>query len=87
MGAPAGARSPRVKEQQKRIGSAEFRNTQFSHVMGLDVVEKFVSTPELQSADSIGTDPLPAGQVWAISPGGQEQASPRWRGRYTIRFR
>lgn len=64
----------RVKEQQKRIGSAEFRNTQFSYVMGLDGVEKFVATPELQSEDSIGTDPLPAGQVWAISPGGQGEA-------------
>jgi ATP-dependent Lon protease len=51
----------RVKEQQKRIGSAELRNTQFSYVMGLDGVEKFVSTPELQSEDSIGTDRLPAG--------------------------
>ena len=61
----------RVKEQQKRIGSAEFRNTQFSYVMGLDGVEKFVSTPELQSENSIGSDPLPAGQVWAISAGGQ----------------
>ena len=39
----------RVKEQQKRIGSAEFRNTQFSYVMGLDGVEKFVATPELQA--------------------------------------
>ena len=63
----------RVKEQQKRIGSAEFRNTQFSYAMGLDGVEKFVSTPELQSEDSIGTDPLPSGQVWAISPGGQDE--------------
>lgn len=63
----------RVKEQQKRIGSAEFRNTQFSYTMGLDGVEKFVATPELQSEDSIGTDPLPAGQVWAISPGGQDE--------------
>jgi ATP-dependent Lon protease len=63
----------RVKEQQKRIGSAEFRNTQFSYVMGLDGVEKFVATPELQSEDSIGTDPLPFGQVWAISPGGQDE--------------
>ena len=63
----------RVKEQQKRIGSAEFRNTQFSYVMGLDGVEKFVATPELQSEDSIGSDPLPAGQVWAISPGGQDE--------------
>src|SRR3954447_13807675 len=41
--------------------------------MGLDGVEKFVSTPELQSEDSIGSDPLPAGQVWAISPGGKEE--------------
>lgn len=64
----------RVKEQQKRIGSAEFRNTQFSYVMGLDGIEKFVSTPELQSEDSIGSDPLPAGQVWAISPGGQDES-------------
>ncbi len=64
----------RVKEQQKRIGSAEFRNTQFSYVMGLDGEEKFVATPELQSEDSVGTDPLPAGQVWVISPGGQDEA-------------
>jgi len=63
----------RVKEQQKRIGTAEFRNTQFSYSMGLDGVEKFVATPELQSEDSIGADPLPAGQVWAISPGGQDE--------------
>lgn len=70
----------RVKEQQKRIGSAEFRNTQFSYVIGLDGVEKFVSTPELQSEDSIGSDPLPAGQVWAISPGNQnEQATGLFR--------
>lgn len=63
----------RVKEQQKRIGSAEFRNTQFSYVMGMDGVEKFVATPELHSEDSIGSDPLPAGQVWALSPGGQDE--------------
>lgn len=63
----------RVKEQQKRIGSAEFRSTQFSYSMGLDGVEKFVATPELQSEDSIGGDPLPPGQVWAIGPGGQDE--------------
>jgi ATP-dependent Lon protease len=62
----------RVKEQQKRVGSAEFRNTQFSYAMGLDGVEKFVATPELQSEDSIAADPLPPGQVWAISPGVQD---------------
>jgi len=63
----------RVKEQQKRIGSAEFRNTHFSYQLGFDDVEKFVSTPELYSEDSIGTDPLPPGQVWVISPGGLEE--------------
>jgi ATP-dependent Lon protease len=63
----------RVKEQQKRIGAAEFRNTHFSYVVGSDGVEKFVSTPELQSENSIGSDPLEPGQVWTISPGGQEE--------------
>jgi ATP-dependent Lon protease len=63
----------RVKEQQKRIGAAEFRNTHFSYVMGADGVEKFVSTPELQSENSIGSDPLESGQVWTISPGGGEE--------------
>ena len=69
----------RVKEQQKRIGSAEFRNTQFSYVMGFDGVEKFVSTPELQSENSIGSDPLPVGQVWVISPGGQDESTGLFR--------
>ena len=63
----------RVKEQQKRIGAAEFRNTHFSYVMGADGVEKFVSTPELQSENSIGGDPLEPGQVWTISPGGMDE--------------
>ena len=63
----------RVKEQQKRIGAAEFRNTHFSYVMGADGVEKFVSTPELQSESGIGGDPLEPGQVWTISPGGMDE--------------
>ncbi len=63
----------RVKEQQKRIGSAEFRNTHFSYVMGTDGIEKFVSTPELQNENSIGNDPLEPGQVWTISPGGNDE--------------
>lgn len=63
----------RVKEQQKRIGSAEFRSTRFSYAVGLDGVEKFVATPELQSEDSVGGAPLPAGQVWALGPGGQDE--------------
>ena len=63
----------RVKEQQKRIGSAEFRNTHFSYVMGDEGVETFVSTPELASTSGIGADPLEPGQAWCISPGGMEE--------------
>jgi ATP-dependent Lon protease len=69
----------RVKEQQKRIGSAEFRNTQFSYTLGKDGVEKFVVTPELQSEDHVGRDPLPPGQVWAVSPGSQDEGSGLYR--------
>jgi len=60
----------RVKEQQKRIGAAEFRNTHFSYILGEEGVEKFVATPEIQSERTIGTDPLAPGQIWTISPGG-----------------
>jgi Putative ATP-dependent Lon protease/Phage integrase family len=69
----------RVKEQQKPIGSAEFRNTHFSYQIGNDGVEVFVVTPELQSDNSIGTDPLPPGQVWAISPGGPDENAGLYR--------
>ncbi len=69
----------RVKEQQKRIGSAEFRNTQFSYSMGEDGVEQFVSTPELYSENSIGSDPLPPGQVWVIAPGGGDENTGLYR--------
>lgn len=62
----------RVKEQQKRIGSAEYRNTHFSYILGSNGVEQFVSTPELQSDSSIGTDPLEPGQIWCISEGGHD---------------
>jgi len=69
----------RVKEQQKRIGSAEFRNTHFSYTMGPEGIEKFVVTPELRSEKTIDADPLSPGQVWAISPGGQEENSGLFR--------
>ncbi len=69
----------RVKEQQKRIGQAEFRNTQFSYTIGAEGVEKFVVTPELQSEDHVGRDPLPPGQVWGISPGDQDEGSGLFR--------
>jgi len=71
----------RVKEQQKRIGSAEFRNTQFSYAMGDDGVEKFVPTPELYSENSIGSDPLPPGQAWVIAPGSGDEMPPTSKNR------
>lgn len=69
----------RVKEQQKRIGAAEFRNTHFSYVMGDDGIEKFVSTPELHSENGIGSDPLEPGQIWSISPGDMNEAAGLYR--------
>ena len=74
----------RVKEQQKKCLKAEFRNTHFSFTMGTEGVEKFVSTPEIQSDDTIGTDPLPSGQVWGISPGAQGSAPGLYRVEVTV---
>ncbi len=62
----------RIKEQQKRCFKSEFRNTHFSFTLGAEGVEQFVSTPELHSDEAIEGDPLPPGQVWAVSPGGPE---------------
>jgi ATP-dependent Lon protease len=65
----------RVKEQQKRIGSAEFRNTHFSYRIGEDGVETFVTTPEIHSENTIGDDPLPPGQIWGLNAGGLEETT------------
>jgi ATP-dependent Lon protease len=65
----------RVKEQQKRCLKSEFRNTHFSYTLGVDGVEQFVSTPELHSDQAIEGDPLPPGQIWSVSPGGEAGAS------------
>ena len=69
----------RVKEQQKRIGAAEFRNTHFSYAIGADGVEKFVSTPELTKSAGIGEDPLEPGQVWTLSPGAEGENAGLYR--------
>jgi len=63
----------RVKEQQKRVGSAEFRNTHFSYRIGEDGVETFVTTPELHSENTIGEDPMPPGQLWTLNMGGSQE--------------
>jgi ATP-dependent Lon protease len=69
----------RVKEQQKRCFKSEFRNTHFSFTLGPDGVEQFVSTPELHSDEAIEGDPLPPGQVWAVSPGSPESGPGLYR--------
>jgi len=66
----------RVKEQQKRCFKSEFRNTHFSYILGPEGVEQFVSTPELHSDEAIEGDPLPPGQVWAVSAGGADGGGP-----------
>lgn len=69
----------RVKEQQKRVGAAEFRNTHFSYTIGDNGIEKFVATPELRSEASISPDPLEPGQVWVIGDGGSEDGTGLYR--------
>lgn len=74
----------RVKEQQKRCLKSEFRNTHFSYTIGVDGIEKFVSTPELHSDEAIDGDPLPPGQVWAISPGSADAGPCLYRIEVTV---
>ena len=74
----------RVKEQQKRVFRTEFRNTHFSYHLGVEGVEQFVSTPEMHSDESIENDPLPPGQVWTISPGGNEASPSLYRLEVTV---
>ncbi|MBL1217607.1 MAG: protease Lon-related BREX system protein BrxL [Planctomycetes bacterium] len=74
----------RVKEQQRRCLKSEFRNTHFSYTVGVEGVEQFVSTPELHSDEAIDGDPLPPGQVWAISPGTPEAGPGLYRIEVTV---
>lgn len=69
----------RVKEQQKRCLKSEFRATHFSFTLGVDGVEEFVATPEMHSDEAIDADPLPPGQVWAISTGTPEAGAGLYR--------
>ncbi|MBE0424701.1 MAG: BREX system Lon protease-like protein BrxL, partial [Lutibacter sp.] len=69
----------RVKEQQKRIGSAEFRNTHFSYRLGENGIETFVTTPEIHSENTISEDPLAPGQMWALNAGGVDDSTGLYR--------
>ena len=59
--------------------ASRVRNTHFSYQIGEGGIEQFVVTSEVQSEDSIGTDPLPPGQVWAIGPGGLDDYAGLYR--------
>lgn len=52
--------------------------------MGMDGVEQFVATPELHSDSAIDSDPLPPGQVWALSPGGIDSVAGLFRVEVTV---
>ena len=58
---------------------SEFRNTHFSYTLGEGGVERFVATPELRTDDAIDPDPLPPGQIWGMSPSGQEAGASLYR--------
>src|SRR5262249_9048658 len=58
---------------------SEFRNTHFSYILGADGIEQFVSTPELHTDEAIEGDPLPPGQVWAVSTGSAEAGAGLYR--------
>jgi ATP-dependent Lon protease len=58
----------RVKEQQKRIGSAEFRNTQFSYSMGDDGVEKFGPRPSYIAKTALAAIPSRRGRPGLFRP-------------------
>ena len=64
----------RVKEQQKRIGAAEFRNTHFSYTLG-DGRRREVRRRRrsCRARTASATTRCRRGQVWALSPGGQDE--------------
>src|SRR5205823_40750 len=47
--------------------------------LGWDGPEQFVATAEAGGGEAIGGDPLPPGQVWAISPGAADEAAGLYR--------
>ena len=60
------------KSSSNVYSRANSRNTHFSYTLGVAGVEQFASTPELHSDEVIESDPLPPGQVWAVSMGSPE---------------
>src|SRR4051794_227094 len=57
----------RVKEQLKKMGSFEYNQTSFSYLDNETREEQFVGVPEQGGRDTIATDPLAPGSVYAAS--------------------
>jgi ATP-dependent Lon protease len=57
----------RVKEQLKKMGSFEYHQTSFSYIDNETREEHFVGVPEQGGKDTISTDPLAPGSVYAAS--------------------
>ena len=57
----------RVKEQLKKMGSFEYHQTSFSYIDNESREERFVGVPEQGGRDTISTDPLAPGSVYAAS--------------------
>jgi ATP-dependent Lon protease len=57
----------RVKEQLKKMGSFEYHQTSFSYIDNDSREERFVAVPEQAGRDTISTDPLAPGSVYAAS--------------------
>src|SRR5271155_531960 len=57
----------RVKEQLKKMGSFEYHQTSFSYIDNGSREERFVGVPEQGGRDTISTDPLAPGSVYAAS--------------------
>jgi ATP-dependent Lon protease len=57
----------RVKEQLKKMGSFEYHQTSFSYIDNDTREERFVGVPEQGGRDTISTDPLAPGSVYAAS--------------------
>jgi ATP-dependent Lon protease len=57
----------RVKEQLKKMGSFEYHQTSFSYIDNETRDERFVGVPEQGGKETISTDPLAPGSVYAAS--------------------
>ncbi len=63
----------RVKEQLKKLNLLEFQATQFSYLDAATLEEHFISLPEQTGGGLVSDDPLPCGQVYALSRSGTDR--------------